>query len=217
VEGKDFLIGNKYRNLKTEYLNLLEKKNNNETITKYQQQRMEAIVKYLDVSQWKKREKVRKTTPSDSSMESESISNNSTSKVTKQRETRMNDRIRKGLQTKGAGGVTNIQSDNESTKSGDSSQSRSSSVVSCSKATTQHQRNKGNNKQQQLRNSDTSATVTKGTNNTDKETNDKTVKKKKGNNKLKGGERGSNDRTVTTSRVGRKLKKKRLSFPPEKY
>ena len=144
-----------------------------------EQQRMEAIVKYLDVSQWKKREKVRKTTPSDSSMdESESISNQTTSKTTKHRETRMNDRIRKALQTKGAGGVTNNESDNDSSDSGDSSQSRSSILLSCSEATKQHQRNKGRNKQQQLRNSDNSVTVTKGTNKTDKETNDKTAKKK---------------------------------------
>ena len=41
-------------------------------------------------------------------------------------------------------------------------------------------------------------------------------KKKKGNNEPNVGERGANDRTVSTSRVGRKLKKKRLSFPPGK-
>ena len=171
VEGKEFQIGTKYRNLKAEYLKLLEKKKNNEKLTRYQEERMEAIVKYLDVSQWRKREKVRKTTPSNASTGSESTSNRTTSKITKHRAIRMNARISKALQTKGAGGAMDTESDNGSSEQCDSSQSRSrdSSVQSCSKTTKQHQRKNGGNKQQQVRNNDNSAKVSKATKKTSNE------------------------------------------------
>jgi len=102
---------------------------------------MEAIIQYLDVSQWRKREKARKTAPSDMSMRLESTSNQTTSKITKHRAIRMSDQIRKALQTNRACGEMDKESDNDNSEKCDSSQSRSrdSGVQSCYQTTKQHQ------------------------------------------------------------------------------